>query len=120
MARGEPGQLPRAAAGTAVEETFVFVLESLKARLMVQVGAAMFGDASYNVWAGDFEGSLAISQNYIDALEDAAPAPGQALEAYWHEVAKFIAVWSVTQAQSPLYNLMTYTSSLVARTGAYG
>jgi Ca2+-binding RTX toxin-like protein len=65
----------------------------LKAQLIVQVGAeSVFdGTISYNVYTGEFEGEMILSQDAVDNLEAAAPASGAPLRHYWEQVGEFLA-----------------------------
>ncbi|MBN8935860.1 MAG: type I secretion C-terminal target domain-containing protein, partial [Rhizobiales bacterium] len=83
---------PAVAAGELLETSYAMVFGQLKAQLLSQVGAhALYdGDAVYNVFTGEIEGSFTLVQSTVDDLEAIASGVGVDAEAFWIEAAKFI------------------------------
>ncbi|TCU21826.1 putative secreted protein (type I secretion substrate) [Rhizobium azibense] len=80
-------------AAAVLEETWERLFYHLKAQLLAQVGADELFDGTifYNLLTGMLEGDMALSQEAVDDLEAAAPAPGSALRHYWEQVGEFLA-----------------------------
>lgn len=76
-----------------LQKSWEFALGQMQAQLLVQMGAnALFIDTiSYNVWTGDYEGTLDLSQTAIEDLVLLSTDAGVDTEAYWRNVANFVA-----------------------------
>jgi Ca2+-binding RTX toxin-like protein len=83
---------PLVTGGELVEASYEMVFAQLKTQLLAQTGAqALYdGDAVYNVFTGEIEGSFTLLPSAVDALEAIASGVGVDAEAFWIEVAKFI------------------------------
>lgn len=83
---------PQAEAAALLNESWQAILNHSKAQLIVQVsGAFMFYPSTrYDIWTGVIEGDMDLSQDAVNELEAAAPAPGTSLVDYWEEVARYL------------------------------
>lgn len=83
---------PAIQGGEFLEAAYDMVFAQLKAQLLAQIGAQTLydGDAAYNVFTGEIEGTFTLLESVIGDLETIASGTGVNAEAFWLEVAKFI------------------------------
>src|SRR5665213_129837 len=86
------GANPWAYPAQAMDNTYHSLFETLKADLLLQVGAQdLFnGTATYNPWTATLDGALTLDQTAVGHLADDAPSPGAANNAYWISIAQFL------------------------------
>lgn len=93
---------PAVAAAAELEVAWTVLFDSMKAQVLLQTGAASLfdGAAAYEVFSGEIEGDLDLSETEIDSLIAYATDTGVDAAAYWIAVARFL------QAVKP-FNLFT-------------
>lgn len=80
-------------AAALLEEAWDAVFKHLRAQLIIQAGGSALFDAgaiAYDLAAGEFNGTLDLSQTAIDDLVAYATDTGVDTEAFWIEIADFI------------------------------
>ncbi len=90
--RDDPSSNPYPMAGRMLEAAWDNALNIMSGHIMIQAGAHELFDnnVSYNVWTGELEGDLDLSEDAIDGLVAFSTDIGVNTEAFWVNVIRFL------------------------------